>query len=90
MDARLGEDEAQPLVLDVVQADRLAANDTSSRIPDGLLFGGEVQDRLGGLFIKNFADAQGVVRVAVKRKILLGREFGDVRLGEGRDVGVEL
>ena len=89
MDARLGEDEAQPLVLDVVETDRLAANDTSSRIPDGLLFGREVQDRLGGLFIKDLADAQGVVRVAVERKVLLGREFGDVRLGEGRDIRVE-
>ena len=89
MDARLGEDEAQPLVLDVVEADRLAANDTSSRIPDGLLFGGEVQDRLGGLFIKNFADAQGVVRVAVEGEVLLRRELRDVRLGEGRDIRVE-
>ena len=89
MDARLGEDEAQFPVLDVVETDRLAANDTSPRIPDGLLFGGEVQDRLGGLFIKNLADAQGVVRVAVEGEVFFRRELRDVRLGEGRDVGVE-
>ena len=75
MDARLGEDEAQPLVLDVVEADRLAANDTSSRVPDGLLFGGEVQDRLGRFSSRILPMHRALYALQWNAKFSLGESF---------------